>query len=114
MATFDRVSGFGNYEQGTVQTVVQLKAFLIDAQSNLAAEDDGAEEAMEAILREVGPLMYYSAAAASTITVIVDGHAVDAATLQARIRNMGATVGPNDFDLSAATVVDAGTLVATA
>ena len=67
---------------------------------------------MEAIIREVQPLMYYSAGTAQTITVIVDGHAVNAATLQARIRNMGASVGPNGFDLSAATVVAATSLTA--
>jgi len=112
MATFARVNGFGEYAQGTIYSTNQHKAFLIDAQAALTTEDDGAEEAMEAIIREVQPLMYFSAGSAQTITVIVDGHSVDAATLQARIRNMGATVGPNDFDLSAATVVAASSLTA--
>lgn len=112
MAEFARVNGFGNYAQGTIYSVAQLKAFLINAQAALTTEDDGADEAMEAIIREVQPLMYYSANTAQTITVIVDGHAVNAATLQARIRNMGSTVGPNNFDLSSATVVAASALVA--
>ena len=112
MATFARVNGFGNYAQGTIYSVAQLKAFLINAQAVLTTEDDGADEAMEAIIREVQPLMYYSAASAQTITVVVDGHAVNAATLQARIRNMGSAVGPNNFDLSSATVVAAAALVA--
>lgn len=112
MATVTRVNGFSKYAQGTLYSVVQLKAFLIDAQAALTTEDDGADEAMEAIIREVQPLMYYSAGTAQTITVVVDGHAVNAATLQARIRNLGSTVGPNNFDLSAATVVEATALVA--
>ena len=112
MAEFARVNGFGNYAQGTIYSVAQLKAFLINAQAALTAENDGTNEAMEAIIREVQPLMYYSANTAQTITVIVVGHAVNAATLQARIRNMGSTVGPNNFDLSSATVVAAAALVA--
>jgi len=114
MAEFARVNGFDSYAQGTVYSTNQLKAFLIDAQAALTTEDDAANEAMELIITEVAPLMYYSAATAQTITVVVDGHAVDAASLQARIRNLGSTAGPNDFDLSGATVVEAGTLVATA
>jgi len=113
MATFARINGFGNYAQGTIYSVAQLDAYLIDAQAALTTEDDGADEAMEAIIREVQPLMYYSAGTAQTITVVVDGHAVNAATLQARLRNLGSSVGPNGFDLSAATVVAASTLVAT-
>lgn len=110
MAGQTRVAGFGSYAQGTVYSTAQLKAFVIDAQAALTNEDDGAEEAMEAIIREVQPLMYYSAGTAQTISVIVDGHGVDAASLQARIRALGATVGPNDFDLSGATVAAASSV----
>lgn len=112
MATFERVNGFDLYEQGTVYAVSQQKAFLIDAKASLAAEDDAANEAMEAIIREVQPLMYYSKASASTITVIVDGHGVTAESLQARIRNLGSKVGGNEFDLSAADVTAADELIA--
>jgi hypothetical protein len=53
--------------------------------------------------------MYYSTGSDGTITVVVDGHAVDAATLQARIRNMDTGAG---YRFNAATVVDATSLTA--
>ena len=55
MAGITRVNGFGQYAQGTVYSVAQLKAFLIDAGGSLAAEDDGAKEAMELLIQEVQP-----------------------------------------------------------
>jgi hypothetical protein len=111
MAEFARINGFGNYAQGTIYSVSQQKAFIITAAAVLTTEDDAANEVMEAIIREVQPLMYFSADTSATVTVIVDGHAVDAATLQARLRNMS-PVGPNAVDLSAITVAAAASLTA--
>jgi len=110
MAGVTRVNGFGQYAQGTVYSTAQIAAFVIDAQAALTTEDDGANEAMEAIIREVAPLMYYSAGSAQTVSVIVDGHKDDAASLQARIRALGNAVGPTPFDLSAATVTAASSV----
>ena len=105
MSATTRVNGFGQYATGTLRSVVQLKAFVIDAGADLQTEEDGADEAVEAIIREVQPLMYFVPSAGNGIIhVIVDGHAVDAATLQARIRALGATVGPNSYDATGATV----------
>ena len=105
MSATTRVNGFGQYTTGTLRSVAQLKAFVIDAGGDLQAEDDGADEAVEAIIREVQPLMYSIPSASSGIIhVIVDGHAVDAAGLQARIRALGDAVGPNSYDASGATV----------
>ena len=105
MSSTTRVNGFGAYVTGTLVSLYQLKAFIIDAGGDLQTEDDGADEAVEAIIREVQPLMYYTPSAGNGIIhVIVDGHAVDAATLQARIRALGSAVGPNSYDASAATV----------
>jgi hypothetical protein len=73
---------------------------------------DGAgevDQAMEQVIREVQPLMYYSTGTDGTITVIVDGHAVDADTLQARIRNMDTGSG---YRFNAATVAAASSLTA--
>ena len=53
MAGVTRVNGFGNYTTGTLRTTAQLKAYVIDAGGNLQTEDDGANEAVEAIMREV-------------------------------------------------------------
>ncbi len=114
MSATTRYNGsYGNYAQGTVRSVAQLKAFIIDAQAALTTQDADAvgevDQAMEALIREVQPLMYYSASTAQTVTVIVDGHAVDATTLQARIRAMGTV---NSFDFSTTTVAAASSLTA--
>ena len=112
MAGITRVNGFGQYAQGTVYSVAQLKAFLIDAGGSLAAEDDGAKEAMELLIQEVQPLMYYSTGTDGSVTVVCDGHGVDAASMEARIRALGSTAGPNNYDFTGATVTAASALVA--
>ena len=107
MSTTTRYNGsFGNYATGTLRSVVQLKAFVIDAGGDLQAQDSDSagevDQAVEAVIREVQPLMYFTPSASSgLIHVIVDGHAVDATTLQARIQAMGTV---NSYDLSGATV----------
>ena len=102
MSTTTRVNGSGQYLTGTVVSVVQLKAFIIDAGADLQTEDDGIDEAVEQVIREVQPLMYFTPSAGNGIVhVIVDGHAVDADTLQARIRNMDTGAG---YRFNAATV----------
>lgn len=97
MAGFARVNGFAQYTTGTLRTVYQLKAFLItvkDASNgavDLQSLDDGADEMVEQIIREVQPLMYYVPSDTSgQIHVVVDGHAVDADTLQLRVRHIAA------------------------
>ena len=112
MAGITRVNGFGQYAQGSVYSVAQSKAFLIDAGGSLAAEDDGAKEAMELLIQEVQPLMYYSTGTDGSVTVVCDGHGVDAASMQARIRALGSTAGPNNYDFTGATVTAASALVA--
>ena len=113
MSATTRYNGsFGNYSTGTLRTVAQLKAFLIDAGGSLAAQDaDSAgevDQAVEAVIREVQPLMYFVTDDTSgQIHVIVDGHAVDAASLQARIQAMGTV---NGYSLAGATVTLASSL----
>lgn len=109
MSTTTRVNGSKQFVQGTIYSVLQLKAFLIDAGADISAQDDGVDEAMEQVIREVQPLMYYSTGSDGTITVVVDGHAVDADTLQARIRNMDTGSG---YRFNAATVTAATSLTA--
>jgi hypothetical protein len=102
MAATTRVNGSGQYLTGTLVSVVQLKAFVIDVGADLQAQDDGIDEAVENVIREVQPLMYLTPTASDGIIhVIVDGHAVDADTLQARIRNMDSGSG---YRYNAATV----------
>lgn len=114
MSATTRYNGsFGNYAQGTIYSVAQLKAFIIDAGATLATQDADAagevDQAMEALIREVQPLMHYSTGADGTVTVICDGHAVVASALQERIRAMGTV---NSYDFSGATVTLASSLTA--
>jgi hypothetical protein len=94
MATQTRVNGFSNYTTGALRSVAQLKAFIItikDTSSaiDLQTLDDGADEMIESVIREVQPLMYYAPSASSgVIHVIVDGHGVDAASLLIRIKQV--------------------------
>jgi hypothetical protein len=101
-----RVNGQSQFATGTQRSVAQLATFVITV-----LEDDGstaidlqtqdgfnsvtgephANQLVEAIIREVQPLVYnVPSANAGKIHVVVDGHAVDAASLQARIRALGA------------------------
>jgi len=94
MATQTRVNGFSNYTTGALRSVAQLKAFIITIKDTSAAIDlqtldDGADEMIESVIREVQPLMYYAPSASSgVIHVIVDGHGVDAASLLIRIKQV--------------------------
>ena len=105
MAEVTRVNGQSQYATGTQRSVAQLATFVITVQddSNAAIDlqtQDGfnsvtgephANQLVEAIIREVQPLVYnVPSANAGKIHVVVDGHAVDAASLQARIRALGA------------------------
>jgi hypothetical protein len=85
----------------TLYSVAQLKAFLIDAGGDISAKT-GVDSAIEALIREVQPLMYLIPNAASGLVhVIVDGHAVDAASLQARIVALGTV---DSYSFASATV----------
>ena len=99
MSATTRVNGSGQYTTGTIRSVAQLKAFIITVKGTSTAVDlqeldDGVDELVEAVIREVQPVMYFAtSSSAGTISVIVDGHAVDAASLQARLRKVVAGVG---------------------
>jgi len=102
MSATTRVNGFDQYATGTLRSVTQLKAFLIDVGADLQQQDDGADEAVESVIREVQPLMYFTPTAGDGIIhVICDGHAVDAASLQERIRALDNGSG---YRFNAATV----------
>lgn len=112
-----RIHGFGNYTTGTIRTTAGIAAYLISVKDasataiDLRPEDDAADEVMEAVLREVRPLMYFApSTAAGTIHVIVESHAVSAASLQARLQALGTAVGPNAIDVSGTTVAAASTI----
>jgi len=102
MAATTRVNGSVG-AHGTLFSVMQLKAFVIDAGATLAGSSGVIDGALEQLIREVQPLMYQSVSTSGVVHVIVDGHAVDAATLQARIRAIGTNVA-DSYDFSGATV----------
>lgn len=123
MAGFDRVNGYlNNYVTGTLFSVAQLKAFVVVLKNDsntaitLTAEDGDtadtdADQLVELVIKEVQPLMYLSpTAVAGTIYIIVDGHAVDADTLQARIRAVvagyqGHAAADNDSTVTLGTAI---------
>lgn len=75
---------------------------------NLTAEDDADGEVFEKVIRLFDGIQAYDSVGASgLIYIITDSHAApDSATLQASIRALGATVGPNNIDVTGTTVVD--------
>jgi len=117
MATYDFTPANGGANAvGTLESVAQLKAFIITIKddSNTAIDlraNDGAHgSAYDLILREVQPLMAFAPdGSTGVIHVIVDGHAVDAASLQIRLRalvvglGLGTTVAGNDTTVALGT-----------
>ena len=128
MATLTRVSGSGLSTAGNVfyPGAFAFKILVKIANGtavDLRGEDDAIDETVEAICKEINPLIYSTTNDASgTMTVVCDNSAT-AADLQARIRLIGkaanyptstvTAVGPNNIDTSGTLVTDAATLVAT-
>jgi len=100
MATYDFTPANGGANVvGTLESVAQLKAFVIGVDSDSDGSDDapvdlravdGAHGSLyDLILRELQPLMAYAPdGATGVIHVIMDGHAVDAASIKARLANL--------------------------
>ena len=119
MAGPSRVSGFGNYVVGSYRTSANIGAFLVtvknasNAAVDIRAEDDAANEAVEAIMMATNTLgASFTDSNAGTGTILVDSSQWDAASLQAAIRQLGTAVGPNNIDMSLSTVAAASTLTA--
>ena len=128
MATVTRVNGSGLSTAGNVFSPGAFAFKILVKIANgtavdLRAEDDALDETVEAICREINPLVYHTTDDNSgTMTVVCDNSAT-AADLQARIRQIGiaanyptstvTAVGPNTIDTSGTLVTDAATLIAT-
>lgn len=102
MAAFTRVNGASQAIVGTLTTTAQLKAYLVSIKNDSSAaidlrSDDGVVEGkLEQFLREVNPQMYFATDDNSgTVTIVVDGHHNDAASLQIRVRNIFGAAGTN-------------------
>ena len=111
MAAVTRVNGVG-HAHATLYSTAQLKAFLIDLGAD-ASGQGGIGGALEAAAQEIGSalLMFDSEGTAGQVSVIVDGHGVDAASLQARLRALGTV---NSYDMSGATVTAGGQITVAA
>jgi hypothetical protein len=117
MSATTRVNGdFTNFTESTLYSVVQLKAIkitVLDAAAaavSLSNEDSDAvgevDQAVALIVREIQPLMFnLQGAGMNEIHAVIDGHAIDATTLENRIRHLGTTVGAGPVDISGTTVV---------
>ena len=128
MATVTRVNGSGLSTAGNVFSPGAFAFKILVKIANgtavdLRAEDDALDETVEAICKEINPLIYHTTDDNSgTMTVVCDNSAT-AADLQARIRQIGiaanyptstvTAVGPNTIDTSGTLVTDAATLIAT-
>ena len=87
MASFTRVNG-NTGAHGTQGSVMQLKCFEIDALVDISAKA-AIGSTIETIVREFQPLIYVSTGTAGKIFMVVDGHGVDAASMQIRLRALG-------------------------
>ena len=128
MAGQTRVNGSGKSAAGDVHYPGAFAFKILVKIANgtavdLRGEDDAIDETVEAICKEINPLIYSTTNDASgTMTVVCDNSAT-AADLQARIRLIGkaanyptstvTAVGPNNIDTSGSLVTLAATLVAT-
>jgi len=130
MATVARVHGSGKTLAGDVHYPGAFAFKILVKIANgtavdLRGEDDAIDEAVEAICKEINPLVYHTTDDNSgTITVVCDNQASES-DLQHRIRIIGggwtrstntyavSAVGPNNIDTSGTLVTHAATLVAT-
>lgn len=95
MAGITKVNG-GDNVVGTLESVAQLKAFVIgfdsasdgtdDAPIDLRANDGAAGSLYDLVLQELQPLMAFAPDGATGVMhVIMDGHAVSAASIERRV-----------------------------
>jgi phosphate starvation-inducible protein PhoH len=110
MASFTRVNG-NTGAHGTQGSVVQLKCMEVDALVDISAKA-AIGSTIETIVRELQPLIYVSTGTAGKIFMVVDGHGVDAASMQIRLRALG-TVDSIVLTSATVTEVDLDGFVAT-
>ncbi len=101
MSAVARVNQDGR-DHGVQYSVANLKCMELDAGATLASKD-GIDGFIALVMGEMQPLLYKSTSTNGKIFMIVDGHSVTAASLQARYQNMGTVDGIN---VSALTVVE--------
>lgn len=105
MATFTRTNGLGHAHDVQYNTN-QIIAVEVDCLADISGKG-GIGSTIEAVAREFTPLMMKSAGTAGKILMVIDGHAVDAASMTSRLQALGtvdsivltsATVTVRDLD----------------
>ena len=111
MPAVTRANGLG-HAHATLYATGSHSAFLIDAGATLASQG-GIGGAIEALAQHLGPaaVLFDSEGTAGVVSVVMDGHAVSAADLQASIRAIGTV---NSYDFSGATVTAGGQITVAA
>ena len=77
---------------------------------DLRAEDDAVNEAVEEIIGELNPLMYFVVNDNSGVIHIVMDKNHNAADIQQRVRNLGSAVGPNNINVTGSDCVAASSI----
>ena len=104
-----------NATAGTLYSL-NAKSYLVTIQNasnsniDLRAEDDAVDEAVEMIVKELNPLMFMVANDNSGKIHVIADERSNAADMQARIRNLGTAVGPNDIDVTGSDVADGSSI----
>ena len=114
MATVTRVNGLRN----TVGTLYADNCTLFKIQVQNAAnsnidlrdEDDAIDEAVEQLVKDLNPLAFFVVNADTGLIYVIMDKNASAVDLQARIRNLGTTVGPNNIDVTGTDVTVATSL----
>jgi hypothetical protein len=102
MAEFTKTNGTG-FDHGVQYSVAQLKCMEVDALVDITSKD-ALGGCIDTIVQEFQPLLYKSTGTAGKIFMIVDGHAVTAASMQVRLRAIGTT--SDSIDLSSGIVLE--------
>ena len=128
MAGITRVNGSGLSTAGNVFMPGAFAFKILVKIANgtavdLRGEDDAIDETVEAIRKEINPLIYCTTDDNSGTLTVVCAENTSAADLQTRIRQIGTAanyptstvtaVGPNNIDTSGTLVTAAATLIAT-
>ena len=114
MAGQTRIFGL-NVTAGTLYSH-NVSGFKLTVQNNsnsnidLRAEDDAIDEAVEEIIDELNPLMYFVVNDNSGVIHIIMDKNHTAADIQQRVRNLGSAVGPNNIDVRGSDCIAASSI----
>lgn len=114
MAGQTRIFGLG-VTAGTLYSH-NASGFKLTVQNNsnsnidLRAEDDAIDEAVEEIIGELNPLMYFVVNDNSGVIHLIMDKNHTAADIQQRVRNLGSAVGPNNIDVRGSDCVAASSI----